>query len=96
MRDAACFCNPFLGIFCQIVPTAGLKMRLSAPAIIGGYRETAFRHLGERVVHPACKKHRRRIPATLPLLRLGALLTEPVPPFAIPAVRVSVLHFLFP
>jgi hypothetical protein len=97
MRDSVYSCNRFLAIFVKSprLPANGSKMRLAAPAIIGGYREAAFRHLGERVVHPACKKDRRRIPAALTLLRPGSLLTKPIPPFAIPAVRVSVFHFFF-
>jgi hypothetical protein len=67
-----------------------------APPVLVGHWETVVRHLAERVVNPACKKYRRREPATFTLLRFFSLLSEPAPPFALPAICISVFHFFSP
>jgi hypothetical protein len=67
-----------------------------APPVLAGNRETAVRHLAECIVYPACKKHRRREPATFALFGLFPVLSKPTPPLALPAVCISVFHSFSP
>ena len=73
-----------------------LEFRLATPPILGGNRKTAIRHLAEGLIYPSGEKYRRRIPATLTLLHLCPILSKPTPPLAIPAIGISVFHFLSP
>lgn len=71
-------------------------MRLSAPAIIGGNREAPFGCLTKRMVNKAGEKYHWRVSAAFTLMNPGVLFREPIPPFTIPAKRVSVLHNFSP
>jgi len=104
MRDFVDCCNRFYDIF---LPDASpvrkrkfaegnLEFRLAAPPVLGGNRKTAIRHLAEGLIYPSGEKYRRRAPATLTLLHLRPVFSKLTPPFAIPAICISVFHFLSP
>jgi hypothetical protein len=73
-----------------------LEFRLAAPPVLGGNRKTAIRHLTEGLIYTPREKYRRRISATLTLLHLCPVLSKLTPPLAIPAICISVFHFLSP
>jgi hypothetical protein len=73
-----------------------LELRLAAPPVLADNWKAAIRYLAKVLIYPPGKEYRRRIPAAFAPQDFGALLSELEPPLAIPAICISVFHFLSP
>ena len=67
-------------------------MCFAAPAVLGSNRETLFGNFAKGMINKPGEEYHWRVSAAFSLMNDGVFFGNQVPPFAVPAIGISVLH----